>query len=165
MTTLPDIALSVRQPWAWAIVFAGKDIENRSWSSYRRGEVRQRHIAVHAAAGMTRFEYQDGKEFMRAHGIAVPAPADLARGGIIGSVEVVRVVKASDSPWFMGPRGLLLQNAAPSAFIPARGELGFFRWRRADDFKPPPARWMLPARTSTSEETNETLGLFDRAGD
>jgi hypothetical protein len=24
-------ALSIRQPWAWAILHAGKDIENRDW--------------------------------------------------------------------------------------------------------------------------------------
>lgn len=28
---LPEFALSIRQPWAWAIVYAGKDIENRTW--------------------------------------------------------------------------------------------------------------------------------------
>ena len=27
MTDLPELALSVRQPWAWAIIYAGKDIE------------------------------------------------------------------------------------------------------------------------------------------
>lgn len=31
MLDLPELALSVRQPWAWAIIHAGKDIENRSW--------------------------------------------------------------------------------------------------------------------------------------
>lgn len=25
------IALSIRQPWAWLIINAGKDIENRDW--------------------------------------------------------------------------------------------------------------------------------------
>ena len=27
--TLP--AISIRQPWAWAILYAGKDVENRTW--------------------------------------------------------------------------------------------------------------------------------------
>lgn len=36
MTSL-DFALSVRQPWAWAIIFAGKDIENRSWQAVNHG--------------------------------------------------------------------------------------------------------------------------------
>lgn len=29
--------LSIRQPWAWAILYAGKDIENRTWFTYHRG--------------------------------------------------------------------------------------------------------------------------------
>lgn len=28
---LHQVALSIRQPWAWAILHAGKDIENRDW--------------------------------------------------------------------------------------------------------------------------------------
>ena len=26
----PSVALSVRQPWAWAIIHGGKDVENRT---------------------------------------------------------------------------------------------------------------------------------------
>lgn len=37
MTELPPLALSVRQPWAWAIIYAGKDIENRLWGASRTG--------------------------------------------------------------------------------------------------------------------------------
>ena len=29
--------LSIRQPWAWAIIHAGKDIENRCWPTSYRG--------------------------------------------------------------------------------------------------------------------------------
>lgn len=32
-------ALSVRQPWAWAIVHAGKDVENRNWPTPHRGRL------------------------------------------------------------------------------------------------------------------------------
>ena len=31
MEGLPDIALSVRQPWTWGIIHAGKPVENRDW--------------------------------------------------------------------------------------------------------------------------------------
>jgi hypothetical protein len=31
------LALSIRQPWASLILFAGKDIENRNWSTATRG--------------------------------------------------------------------------------------------------------------------------------
>lgn len=32
-------ALTVKQPWAWAIVAGGKDVENRSWATKYRGPV------------------------------------------------------------------------------------------------------------------------------
>ncbi len=31
-------ALSIKQPWAWAILNAGKDIENRNWKTNFRGK-------------------------------------------------------------------------------------------------------------------------------
>ena len=37
-------ALSVRQPWAWAIIYAGKDVENRTWPTRYRG-----FVIVHAS--------------------------------------------------------------------------------------------------------------------
>ena len=37
MTALPRLALSIRQPWAWAIINAGKDIEYRQWRTSHRG--------------------------------------------------------------------------------------------------------------------------------
>lgn len=42
MTTLR--ALSVRQPWAWAIALGGKHVENRHWSTRHRGL-----LAIHAS--------------------------------------------------------------------------------------------------------------------
>lgn len=30
-------AISIRQPWAWLILNAGKDIENRDWPTNFRG--------------------------------------------------------------------------------------------------------------------------------
>lgn len=144
--SLPKLALSVRQPWAWAIIHAGKDIENRSWQAVNHGLRQRGRIAIHAAKGMTRDEYDDASGFMRQMlGIECPAAADLLRGGIIGSVEVVNVVSGSESPWFFGPRGLVLRNPEACAFIPAVGALGYFVWQRADaSVVPPPAKWMLP---------------------
>lgn len=37
MNDIPRLALSVRQPWPWAILHAGKDIENRSWQAVGGG--------------------------------------------------------------------------------------------------------------------------------
>lgn len=123
------MALSVRQPWAWAIIHAGKDIENRSWPTRFRGR-----FLVHAGKGMTRDEYEDCLDTMhaisRTHpfptGLAIPEFEDLERGGIIGSVELVDCVSAHASPWFFGRYGFRLANPEPLPFRPVRGLLGFF---------------------------------------
>lgn len=130
MADLPRLALSIRQPWAWAIISAGKDIENRDWSTRFRGPV-----CIHAAKGMTRAEYADARDSIRYAAdwsLDVPLMTDLKRGGIIGVAEIVDCVEESASPWFFGRYGFVLQNARPVEFIPVRGALGFFEWRQAD---------------------------------
>lgn len=141
---LPHLALSVRQPWAWAIVAAGKDIENRSWQAVNRGLKWRGRICIHAAKGMTRDEYDDAYDFMRSIDIHCPPAADLVRSAIIGSVEVVDVVNRSESKWFFGPRGLVLRDAELWTPIPCIGQLGYFEWSRADIELAKPAKWMLP---------------------
>lgn len=142
---LPELALSVRQPWAWSIIHAGKDIENRSWHAVNRGLLRRGRVCVHAAKGMTRSEYEDAADFMASIGVECPPPAELLRGGIIGVVNVVDVVKEHASRWFFGPRGLVLAGAEAVPFIPAVGALGYFRWSPGDvSIVPAPARWMQP---------------------
>lgn len=144
---LPEIALSVRQPWAWAIIHAGKDIENRSWQAVNRGLRFRGRVAIHAAKGMTKGEYLEARDWIDTFGYcqSCPDPTALFRGGIIGSVDIVDVVSKSDSRWFFGPRGLVLANPKPCPFIPAVGALGLFKWKPADaSIVPQPARWMLP---------------------
>ncbi len=43
----PRRALSVQQPFAWAIAYGGKDVENRSWPVSFRGV-----LAIHASLGL-----------------------------------------------------------------------------------------------------------------
>jgi hypothetical protein len=142
---LPALALSVRQPWAWAIIHAGKDIENRSWQRVPKSWREKRgRVAIHAARGMTRREYEDARRFMVRLGVEVPLAHQLPRGGIIGSVEVAGLVERSDSPWFTGPLGLVLRDPRPCEFVPAMGRLGYFAWERAAaDRVPRTARWMF----------------------
>ena len=137
MTDLPDIAISIRQPWAWAIIHAGKDIENRTWSTSFRGPV-----CIHAAKGMTRDEYDHANRHIQSVlgpvgqawldrwlGVTA-APSRLDRGGIVGVAEITGCVNRSASPWFFGPWGFVIANARPVAFIPCKGALGFFGWRQ-----------------------------------
>lgn len=143
--TLPIFALSVRQPWAWAVMFAGKNIENRSWQAVNKGLKKCGPIALHASKGMTRYEYKDARNFMKQIGVECPEPHLLVRGCVIGSIEVETVVQDAISPWFIGPRGLVLRNPQPCEPIPAVGALGYFRWERAENPAPVEmARWMLP---------------------
>lgn len=155
----PEFALSVRQPWAWAIIHAGKDIENRSWRPVNHGISKRGRIAIHAAKGMTRDEYESASLFMERIGVQCPAAKDLLRGGIIGSVEVIDVVEDSGSPWFFGPRGLVLQNPEPLEFIPSVGALGYFRWTLADQsIVPQPAAWMIgKARGKPAQKQREAM--------
>lgn len=119
-------ALSIRQPWAWLIVHAGKDIENRTWHTRFRGR-----FLVHAASGMTRREHAEVQRFALESGAVqaasdFPAFEELQRGGIIGSVELVDSVDTSASPWYMGHKGFVLRDPVALPFAPLKGRLGFF---------------------------------------
>jgi len=141
---LPAKALSIRQPWAWAILHAGKDVENRSWQAVNRGLSVRGRIAIHASSGLGKSEYLTTASWMEGIGVKCPPAADLLRGGIVGSVEIVDVVKDWDSHWFFGPRGLVLKDPEPCEFVPVKGCLGFFNWRDhlTEDILEP-AKWML----------------------
>jgi hypothetical protein len=116
--------ISIRQPWAWAILHAGKDIENRG----RRWSLRGR-VAVHASATMTRDEILAIDDIASLTGLRVPIVADFRAcgllGAMIGTVEIVDCVEHSTSPWFFGPFGLVLREPRPfKTPIPYRGALG-----------------------------------------
>lgn len=119
-------ALSIRQPWAWLIMNAGKDIENRTWPTSVRGRV-----LVHAAKGMTRDEWASAIAFARNAGATARLTCavgfeQVERGGFVGTVEIVDCVSSSSSPWFCGPFGFVLRNPQPLPFTPYRGALQFF---------------------------------------
>lgn len=117
------IALSIRQPWAWLILHAGKDIENRDWPTDRRGR-----FLIHAGKGMTQNEYINAALTLRdvRQDIELPPFEQLERGGIVGSVELVDCVVQWPSPWFFGDYGFVLRNPQPGPFVPFKGQLGFF---------------------------------------
>lgn len=136
MNDLPPLALSVRQPWAWAILHGGKIIENRSLGAIRAGRMGLGIICLHAAAGMTEAEYRYGHWRLARHGVHCPRPETLPRGAIIGTVEVTGIVTQSDSEWFGGEAGLTLAGPRPVDPIPAKGALGYFEWQPAGALAP-----------------------------
>jgi len=134
-------ALSIRAPWWWFILYAGKDIENRPWNCHKRGP-----IAIQASTWWN--TEQVANEF-------ITMQAELKRlglwnvtgwipphndetllywsdikdmgGHVVGTTEIINCVQKSDSPWFFGPNGILLANSAPIAepFL-CKGKLSFF---------------------------------------
>jgi hypothetical protein len=124
-----NVALTIRQPWAWAVVYVGKDIENRDWPTTQRGD-----FLVHAAKGMTIAEYIEFREFYEGtirkahpHLPTCPARLEFQLGGIIGQARLVDCVRQHPSPWFFGKYGFVLDKVKPLPFLPLRGQLGFFK--------------------------------------
>ena len=141
MSDLPRLALSVRQPSAWAIIAGHKPIENRTMGSIRAGRMGPGRICIHAAAGLREDEFRYLYWRLDKHGVQCPHPLDLPRGAIIGTVDVTGIITQSDSAWFGGKAGLTLANPEPCDPIPAPGALGYFEWSAGGDLAAP-TRWM-----------------------
>jgi hypothetical protein len=124
----PRRAISIRQPFAWAVIHAGKDVENRSSSARRQFKpaVGER-VLILASKGMTAAEYENAVAFMATIGVRCPQRGALQFGGVIGSVFVRDIVTRSDSPWFRkGATALLFADPKPEPFMPVRGQTGLF---------------------------------------
>lgn len=146
-------AISVRQPWAWAILHAGKRHENRgpTWARVRIPPV----LALHAAKGCTREEYADAVDTIQdiVPGIVVPPLAGLPRGGLVGVMRMGPTVQCEpraiihhhDRPWLFGPVGLTILAVEALPFVPLKGMLGLFETAGTADQRPTPevcAAWV-----------------------
>jgi hypothetical protein len=127
-------ALSIRQPWCWAILHAGKSIENRDWHCHYRGP-----IWLHASKWWDEADvYECLKEeiFPTAEdagitlGVSIEQAVDATyaqRGCIVGRATIVDCVHQSNSPWFTGPHGIVLADVVALPRVsPYRGALGLF---------------------------------------
>ena len=108
-------ALSLWQPWAYAITHLGKRVDNRPWKPWR--SVIGHRIALHAALGHgTSADYADARaRILQTAGVDVDdavhrAVADAQRGKIVATARVDGFVTASADPWFFGPIGWLLSD-------------------------------------------------------
>ena len=112
-------ALSVRQPWATAILVGGKDIENRSWPTRYRGR-----IAIHAGQQL---DVAALPVVAARLGVTEAALRQAPRGALLGTVEVVDCVATHPSLWFEGPYGFVLRHPVALAEpIALRGRLNLF---------------------------------------
>lgn len=111
-------ALSVRQPWAWAIVRGIKRVENRSRRTTHRGP-----LLIHASR--SRASIEDAAS-------VIPDVADadsLPFGAIVGVVrlvDVVPVAEIADHPFAIGPWCWMLDDAETFDPIPWPGRLQVF---------------------------------------
>lgn len=126
-------ALSVRAPWWWFILHAGKNVENRDWPTSLRGT-----IYVHASKWWQASEgNSDISEALDCCGSRRSEIAKIlrydaltaGRGCLVGTVDIVDCVNRNPDGgrWFFGDYGFILEN--PVAFerpIPFKGALKFF---------------------------------------
>ena len=113
--TLP--VLSVKQPWASAIIQSGKDCENRTWKVDYRG-----NLLIHASKQPD----PEGDVFISEIGTEIPNTQKL--GGIIGCVHLDRIVKGHSSPWAQpGQYHWILSNPRILPFLPIAGQQGLWK--------------------------------------
>jgi hypothetical protein len=136
-------ALSLRQPWLWLVLHAGKNIENRKqWKNYRGP------IFLHASQTMTKKDYDDCVAFLKsrepynlgaASELLLPQFDDpvFLKGGIAGRTKIydairpctkyVPAVGECNLPWHMHDQnGFLLRDTVIVPFVPCKGALGLF---------------------------------------
>jgi hypothetical protein len=116
--TLPVMlrALSIRQPWAWAVAAGLKRVENRSGRVSYRGP-----LAIHAGRVV------ETQAFDRCAQLAgQPVPSHLATGAVIAVAHLADIVMRSDDPWFEGPWGWLLDDVVPIQPVICPGQQQLF---------------------------------------
>lgn len=113
-------AISIQQPSAWAILYAGKDFENRSWSHSYRGP-----ILIHAGK---KFDHDMYEWIAENFAIDMPRKDEFQMGGVVGMVTITGMLRSPPhyGPWLVGPCGWMLSDPKPLDFISWRGQLGLF---------------------------------------
>jgi len=145
--------LSIKHPWAWAIVHAGKRIENRDWYCDYRGPV-----LIHASKlrlpktdkipGPFVADWRAMQAILDTLGVdksklpPVSYRSLVAQsGGIVGIARIVDCIlpdgeavgskgqkhELADDPWYMGSYGFVLQDVQPIPFISYQGALGLWK--------------------------------------
>lgn len=98
-------AVTIRQPFAWAIAAGFKDIEKRSWAPHvEPGEL----VAIHAAVAAP--DADDVTRVQKRIGRRARVPVEYDCGAIVGVARVAKVVTSWRSAWFSGPLGWVLEE-------------------------------------------------------
>ncbi len=120
-------ALTLIQPWAYAIAHLGKDVENRTWRP--PASVIGTRIAIHAGAKFDRAAATD----LLVNGFSLnqgqpPAPSASTQSAIVATAKVTGFWTGDhDRPWYAGPVGWVLKDvvALPQP-VPCKGALGLW---------------------------------------
>lgn len=116
--------LSIREPWISCIVFFGKRIENRTWSTKYTGKLglhksmwKPRSYEIEDAADMAGVNIEQLQEVM----------TRLRHGHIVAKCELIGMAEWSTSPWYVeGCTGWWLDNVRRIKPIEKKGRLGLF---------------------------------------
>jgi hypothetical protein len=134
-------ALSLKQPWLWAVLHASKLVENRRWNTHYRGP-----ILLHASKGCTQDYYAGAVNWMAAYDLLPgdglpPALHLMPRGGIVGRARIVDVIPPGNLPptfrpaswagidmrWHMPEQfGFVLADVESLPFVAWPGALNLF---------------------------------------
>lgn len=116
-------ALTICQPWAWAIMAGHKRFENRDWQTDYVGP-----LVIHA--GKSEKWMPDGMAFLRRLGIC-PLRSELEFGAVLGVVEMVDCVRKAEcdgDPFAFGPYCFKLEKPRRLAVpVPMKGQLTLWR--------------------------------------
>lgn len=120
-------ALTVRQPWAWAIVEGLKRVENRP----KRTHLRER-IYIHAGRLADPKSVEHCRRLCAKAGVKMPDPKTLITRALIGTVTIYDCVPPFRNAWAFGPWCWLLEKPRKLARpIPMSGALGFWTPNRS----------------------------------
>lgn len=129
-------AISIWQPWVWAILHAGKRLENRGWQAQYRGP-----ILLHASK---RFVDREVFETMKEDILPLAGPRHLlpkvtmgmlrascghmvGRAFVVDWISPIDEIPAGQEPWYMGSYALVLDDVRPLVRpIAVPGQLGLF---------------------------------------
>lgn len=129
-------ALTVKQPWAWAIAEGYKPVENRTWPPPRY--IIGQRIAIHASARIDKVEllaYEELGAGPSPRYDTLPTGCIVATAIVIGYCTDTAKVCLHDlrdsydphsDPWFCGPFGWLPSDVRKVIPIPCKGALGLW---------------------------------------